>query len=72
MLTAVYYFNYIGPQKLLANVGYLCFDCLAGNCMSHKHDLAVVSSYTESTISYFVDLQGDYVANLYHISFSHY
>jgi hypothetical protein len=71
MLATADYFDYICPQKLLTDVGYLCFNGLTWNGMPNKNNLAVVSSNAETAISYFVDLQVNYVANFYYISFSH-
>jgi hypothetical protein len=64
-------FDYIGSQKLLADVGNLGFDSFSGNTVSNKDNLAVVSGYTEAAICNFVYQQFDYVADFYDDSFSH-
>ena len=71
MFAATNNFNDIGAQKLLADVSNLSFDCLARNTMSNKHNLAVKPSNAKATVSNFVDLQVNYVADFYYVSFSH-
>jgi hypothetical protein len=71
MFAATNNFNDISAQELLADVSNLSFDSFARNTMSNKNNLAIKPSDTEATISNFVDLQVNYVANFYYVSFSH-
>jgi hypothetical protein len=71
MFAATYNFNNIGPQKLFANVSDFCLNSFTRNSVSNKNHLAVVSSNAKSTISYFVDLQVNYITDPYNVSFSH-